>query len=270
MNLWQFILEGIPPILTGPLLYFFFPAFPDHAKWLSNDEKKLAFARLQGTNSSHSEDKVGWKEIKETFTEYNLYLHYILQFFMSLPFSSLSFFVPSIVQGFGYTGIDSNLFTVPPWAFAWVCCIVAAFIGDRFDRRGIVIVVSALIGVVAFAVEGALPGDQFSTRYGFLFIATGATFASFPLQSGWISSNSRTTAISAIAIPLNLSIGAIGQICGVFIYKASEKPRYPTGHFVNMASCAMGASCALLLLFVYFRRNIQIKRNNSNETPWSC
>jgi MFS family permease len=265
----QFILEGIPPILTGPLLYFAYPAFPEQAKWLSDDEKKLVAARLQGTNSSKSTDRAGWKEIKETFKEKNLYLHYFLQFFMSLPFSSLSFFVPSIVQGFGYKGIDSNLFTVPPWAFAWCCCLLAAFIGDRYDRRGVVIIFSALIGTIAFAVEGSLPGNQFKTRYGFLFIATGATFASFPLQSGWISSNARTTAISAFAIPLNLSIGAIGQIGGLFIYKADEEPLYPTGHYTNMASCALGALAAMSLILLYTRRNRKIRQNNPDEILWS-
>ena len=40
-----------------------------------------------------------------------------------------------------------------------------------------------------------------------------------------------TTASAGLAIALNISFGAPGQIAGVWIYKADEaKKGYPTGH----------------------------------------
>jgi hypothetical protein len=50
-----------------------------------------------------------------------------------------------------------------------------------------------------------------------------------------------STAAIGLAIALNISMGAPGQIVGVWIYKAEEAAKgYPTGHWTN----------AGLLLFV--------------------
>jgi hypothetical protein len=39
-----------------------------------------------------------------------------------------------------------------------------------------------------------------------------------------------------LAIAINISVGAPGQIAGVWIYKADEAARgYPTGHWTNAA-----------------------------------
>ena len=42
---------------------------------------------------------------------------------------------------------------------------------------------------------------------------------------------------------------------GVFIYKQSEAPGYPTGHYTNAAFLIMGSIVAQILRVVYTRRN---------------
>ena len=52
---------------------------------------------------------------------------------------------------------------------------------------------------------------------------------------------------------------------GIYIYKADEAPRYPTGHFTNAAFLLMGAVVALVLRVLYQRRN---KVLSPAERPW--
>ena len=66
------------------------------------------------------------------------------------------------------------------------------------------------------------PGDDHPTN---------KSYSCIPPMLGWLTSNLFTTASVGLAIALNVSIGAgIGQIPGVWIYKADEKATgYPTG-----------------------------------------
>ena len=93
---WLFILEGIPSVLSSLFVWFLLPDYPETATWLSESEKELA-----------------------TLTDWRLCGHYAIYFAVSLPFSSLSLFTPSIVAGLGYKDLHAQLLTVPPWAIAY-------------------------------------------------------------------------------------------------------------------------------------------------------
>lgn len=85
-------------------------------------------------------------------------------------------------------------------------------------------------------------------RYGCLIVATTGSFSCIPPLLGWISTNLRSTAGAGLAIALNVSFGAPGQIVGVWIYKNTEaKEGYPTGHWTNAALLLfVCAGCVLL------------------------
>jgi hypothetical protein len=88
-----------------------------------------------------------------------------------------------------------------------------------------------LIGSIGFLASALLPATSYSSRYGCLIIACCGAFSCIPPLLGWLSSNLHSTAAVGLAIALNISWGAPGQIVGVWIYKANEaKKGYPTGH----------------------------------------
>lgn len=76
-----------------------------------------------------------------------------------------------------------------------------------------------LIASASFLVQGLIPNHALIPRYVLLCVAASATFSSIPVLIAWLSSNSRGTVASGIAIALNLSSGAVGQIVGAWIYK---------------------------------------------------
>jgi hypothetical protein len=95
----------------------------------------------------------------------------------------------------------------------------------RFCRRGLHAAAASLIGAVAFLASALLPPTAYHQRYGCLIVATAGAFASVPPLLGWISSNLFSTSAAGLAIALNVSFGAPGQIAGVWIYKADEASR---------------------------------------------
>lgn len=107
---------------------------------------------------------------------------------------------------------------------------------DHFNARGLHSAALATIGAVGFLASAVLPPTDYSSRYGCLIVAASGAFACIPPLLGWLSSNLMSTSAAGIAIALNISFGAPGQIVGVWIYKANEKTEgYPTGHWTNAA-----------------------------------
>ncbi|KAJ3787504.1 MFS transporter [Lentinula aff. detonsa] len=252
---WLFILEGIPSCLLAFLVLGLFPDYPETARWLSEEERELATKRLQGLASvGHS--KITWEEAKSTLKEWRLYLHYTIYICISVPFSSISLFAPTIVSGLGYTGLDAQLFTVPPYAVAFVVTVTISWLSDKYEKRSIATSACLFIAGIAFIVEA---------RYGVLCIAVSFAFASIPPLLSWLTANLQTTGAATLGVPMNVSMGAIGQIIGVYIYKASEAPGYPTGHFTNAAFALLGSSLALVMRTIYIRWN---RKLGSNDREW--
>ncbi|KAI4869166.1 MFS general substrate transporter [Hypoxylon rubiginosum] len=254
---WLFFLEGIPSCLSAILVWFFLPDYPERASWLSESEKDLAAQRLYLEGAKGSAASMTWDEAKATLTDWRLYGHFAIYFAVSLPFSSLSLFSPSIVAGLGYHDLEAQLFTVPPWAVAYVVQILVAWSADHFNARAYHCAGAAVVGAAGFLASAVLPANSYSSRYGCLIVGTAGAFASIPPMLGWLTSNMWSTASIGLAVALNVSIGAgLGQMPGVWIYKADEASRgYPTGHGVNCAMLAVVAVGALALRHYYTRKN---------------
>ncbi|CCO35758.1 putative transporter C11D3,18C [Rhizoctonia solani AG-1 IB] len=214
---WLFILEGIPSVLSSVVVWFFFPDFPETAKWLSADERNQVIQRLEGVASTHH-SRVTWTEAKQTLLGWRVWVHAIAYITISVPFSSLSLFSPTIVAGLGYEGLDAQLFTV-----------LLSWFADTKNQRSLVSACSMAVGAFAFLAQALLPENAFKARFGFLCVAASGSFGSIPPLLGWLSTNVRGAGAVGLAIAVNISMGGTGQIIGVWIYKANEKPGYITG-----------------------------------------
>lgn len=231
---WLFLIEGAPSCAASFLVYILFPNFPETEKWLSPSERELAIRRLEGVGSL-GHHKIIWSEARATLTDWRLYLHYLAYISVSVPFSSISLFSPTIVSGLGYEGLQAQLFTVPPYAIAFVVTVLVSWISDRQEARSIGALVSMVIAGISFFVQGtplsilllissvisqnhqgALPQSSFKARYGMLCVAVSFSFSSIPPLLSWLTANLRNTGAATLAVPLNVSIGQIGQIVGEF------------------------------------------------------
>ncbi|KAB5589646.1 MFS transporter [Ceratobasidium theobromae] len=225
---WLFILEGIPSVLSSVLVWFMFPDFPETAEWLTAEERKRVVNRLKGVASTH-QSHVTWEEAKQTLFGWRVWAHAVAYITISVPFSSLSLFSPTIVAGLGYEGLEAQLFTVPPYACAYVATLFLSWFADVKNQRSLVSATSMAVGAFAFLAQALLPEDAFRARFGLLCVAASGSFASIPPLLGWLSTNIRGAGAVGLAIALNISAGGTGQIIGVWIYKADEKPGYITG-----------------------------------------
>jgi Sugar phosphate permease len=116
---WLFILEGLPSCLSAALVWFFLPDYPEEFYKEGTRQREVALARLKIEGSKRHHKTMTWQDAKATLLEWRLYLHYAIYFGVAVPFSSLALFSPTIIAGLGYKGLDSQLFTVPPYAVSY-------------------------------------------------------------------------------------------------------------------------------------------------------
>ena len=103
----------------------------------------------------------------------------------------------------------------------------------------------ATIGAIGFIASATLPPKAYHARYGCLIIAASGAFSCIPPLLGWLSSNLFSTGAVGLAIALNISVGAPGQITGVWIYKANEAAKgYPTGMSMTFCTFFFFFSCS--------------------------
>ncbi|KAI5888568.1 MFS general substrate transporter [Schizophyllum commune H4-8] len=277
---WLFILEGVPSAGLAVPILFLLPDYPETARWLTEGERERAVERLSAGGSKASSSGLTWADVRDTVFSARLWTHYVIYFGISAPFSSMSLFAPTIVSGLGYTSLNAQLFTVPPYAVAYVVQVAVAYGADKTNRRGASSLHSrglfsaafAFIGAIGFIVSGALPADDYKSRYGALIIACSGAFACIPPLLGWLSANARaatrtglapSTSATGLAVAMNISFGAPGQILGVWIYKADEVAKgYPTGHWTNAALLLMVSVMCVGLHVAYGRMNRGVEERN--------
>ncbi|KAK3689927.1 major facilitator superfamily domain-containing protein [Podospora appendiculata] len=262
---WLFIIEGAPSCLSALLVLLILPDYPE--EYLKGKEREIALARLQVEGSKSHHRSMTWHDAKTTLTDWRLYGHYLIYFFVSVPFSSLSLFTPSITAGLGYADLRAQLMTVPPYAVAYVTQIFVSWSADHFNARGLHSAGMAFIGAVGFMASALLPADAYLHRYGCLIVAAAGAFACIPPMLGWLTSNVYSTASVGLAVALNVGFGAgMGQIPGVWIYKSDEaKQGFPTGHWVNAAMLFMVAIGSVTLRFWYGYKNRQLLANSPGQ-----
>ncbi|KAJ3002852.1 hypothetical protein HKX48_002072 [Thoreauomyces humboldtii] len=117
---WIFLLEGIPTIVAGILTFWVLPDFPDSpGRWLSPEEKLLAVARLDTTATRSTDQNFNSHEFGQVWKDWRTYFFMAVYICVTVPFYSMSYFLPTLVKGLGYTSLSAQLMSVPPFGLAF-------------------------------------------------------------------------------------------------------------------------------------------------------
>ncbi|KAF7969156.1 hypothetical protein HWV62_28202 [Athelia sp. TMB] len=236
-----FIIEGILTVVVGLLSIVVLPATVDKAPFLTPKEKVFAANRLKAEKpaSIDAEGNVtvlaepfDWMRVREGVFSIKTWLSAFAYGGILTALYSFGLFVPTIVQGLGYTANRAQLFTVPPYAVAAVLTVIAAFVSDRWKIRGPVILAFLPLSIIGYAIIRSTTNVH--VKYGALFLMASGLYPSVPPVLVWLSSNYTNHYTRATAIGLQLAVANCGGFPATFVYKASESPVYKEAHTIVM------------------------------------
>jgi ACS family tartrate transporter-like MFS transporter len=240
---WLLILEGLPAILCGGLVYFLLPSRPTEARFLSEPEKEWVMAEL----AREKEAKGRKLSALQALANGRVWHMAAAQFFFAIAMYALSFWMPQVVASLA--GGDSEtriglLVMIP----CLVAVIVMVFISDSSDRKGERRYHTALPMIFAGLALLSL-GSTRSLFLGLLLLSCAALGTYGSLGPFWSIPSEFLTGYSAAAgIALVNAIANLGGFVGPFMIGAINKQ---SGSFYGGLAVAGGAillSAFLILL----------------------
>lgn len=105
----------------------------------------------------------------------------------------------------GFSRIESQLLTVPPYAVGAIFCITTAIVSDRIRQRGVILFGLLPCVITGFAILAAV--DSVGVRYFAIYLATVGGYCSSPLLLTWGVDNAAGPAVRAVVSGYAVGLG---------------------------------------------------------------
>ncbi|ORY19471.1 major facilitator superfamily domain-containing protein [Clohesyomyces aquaticus] len=243
---WMFIVQGTIASFMGIITYFWMVDFPENAHrsfmFLSEEESKIASNRIQRDRGDVVVEPFSWKKVFVHAKDLKVYGFCTMYFLQNLVSTSLSYFLPIILQGgMGFSSNKAILLSAPPYYYAVIPAILSSLVGDRFQIRGAVITFNSVCLIIGFCMLGFT--DQVTVRYIGTYLATGAYVANWAAMATYQANNIVGQWKRAFFAAAVTACNGAGGIAGSFIVRQPEAPRYMTAIWVSIGSHILIIGC---------------------------
>jgi predicted MFS family arabinose efflux permease len=149
-------------------------------------EADVAGASKEGAH--HKTGAVTRRDIRDAVTDWKKIVTIIFNVLATLPVSAFGYFMPLIVKGMGYQGVDASLMSVSPFVVGACGLFAFVYVSDKLKERSIVIASSMMLAVVGLIVM--YTSEKPRLRYAFVHVCLAGAFTAGPLIVAWLAGNS--------------------------------------------------------------------------------
>lgn len=129
----------------------------------------------------------------------------------------------------------------PPHVFAAITMFFAAWLSDRYKKRGLVLCVNACIAVIGLSILGFATNS--GVRYFGVFFGVAGAHSNIPISLTYQANNIRGQWKRAFCSATLVGMGGIGGIVGGTVFRSQDAPAYRPGLGV-----AIGANVLIISL----------------------
>ncbi|KAL3451750.1 major facilitator superfamily domain-containing protein [Aspergillus insuetus] len=253
LETWRqiFAIEGIITIGIALIAFFTLTDRPETARWLSEEEKRLAEDRLKAERVSTTEvlEKMDLAKIRRGIVSPVTLGTAMIFLLNNITVQGLAFFAPTIVRTIypNNSTVSQQLHTVPPYILGAFFTTLLPFLSWRFDRRIVFMVISAPLVIIGYIMF--LASEDAMTRYGASFLVASGAFSFGALCNANVSNNVVSDTARSSAIGTNVMFGNIGGLISTWSFLPSDGPDYRIGNGLNLATSSLTLVFAALLWF---------------------
>ncbi|KAJ5906467.1 uncharacterized protein N7473_003383 [Penicillium subrubescens] len=258
---WVFIIEGVITCVFSIAWFFVLPDFPEDVKWLTEEEREYVRAKLaKDAGKSGHQVKMGWAEVWGVLKDYKVIIGGFMYFGLIVPAYGYAYFAPSIIQSYGYSPVKTQLYSIPPWAAAFVFSLIIAYFSDRLRFRFAFTVIPICIAIAGFAMLYSIHGKEHrAAEYGALFLVTSGAYSAMPVIVCWFSMNLGGHHRRSVGSAWQIGFGNIGGIIATYSFLSKEAPYYRTGFSICISFCCLSILACVVygIALVYENRKRQ-------------
>ncbi|KAJ6099074.1 hypothetical protein N7467_000609 [Penicillium canescens] len=240
-----FLVEGFPSVVVAVFAWFLIPDSPGQARFLNPRQRMVAQQRLEENTVDYQQSygsRFNWREILKTASDPKAYMAAFMFFSCNVAFSSMPVFLPTIIKDMGYSSLQAQALSAPPYLVAFVVVLLTAYASDHSRSRSPYLIAHALISSIAYlaiALTGHFhshlpPALHTLIRYICVYPATAGFFSAITLIITWSMDNRVEKEGKGASIAILNIIGQCGPLLGTRLYPQSDGPWYVRG----MATCS--------------------------------
>ncbi|KAK4497119.1 hypothetical protein PRZ48_011569 [Zasmidium cellare] len=266
---WLFLIEGVIAVGFGLLVAALLPRYPDRLlkgkHWLfGKEEIQLVVERTAGKvlpipqNIIQAELFVlAWntpnartapRQILAMFRDPKSYAFALMNSATGLTLSTTGVFLPTFIKQLGYSAVNAQLFSVIPYACAFVAVLVVSYISDRLNVKGPFIAAGfamCAVGYVVLLTEYSAAAGMVATC-----LITSGTYPCIVLGVAWLGINNAGFTKRAATWALSEVFAQAFAIMGIQLY-GKGAPRFLTGHSTVLAFQCLAVVVALAAMAAF-------------------
>jgi len=201
------------------VLLLFLPSFPFTATFLTPREKAIAQARVDRDHRPTSHGGMnGWQGLRAVLLDINAWLLMVIYVGFNIGTATSTYFLPTIINGLGFTALDSQGLTVAPYVFGYFFTVGQALHSDRTGDRGWHVMVSAAVACIGYVILAICSQSSVGASYFALFLVIAGNFSLFPLVMSWAANTMSPTSKRGVGTAFIVSAANCVSIAAPQIY----------------------------------------------------
>lgn len=174
---WMFLLEGLPAVILGIVIFFWLADRPQEARWLTPKEKEFLVAGVD----RDSNNARGGHSFGKAMRDPMIYVLSLAWFTLVCGIYAISFWTPMILQAAGVQGAAMiGLWSIIPYGIGAAGMVLISRNSDRCGERRFHYVVNVVVGSSAL-LAASLFGTNLPAVLICLSVATACIFAAMPI-----------------------------------------------------------------------------------------
>ncbi len=129
---WLFILEGLPAVVLGIVVFFYLTDKPEKAAWLSNEEKDWLMNRLKDEQERKS--RIGIERFMHALKSGRVWLLCLIYLSIVIGLYGVGLWMPLIIKG--VSGLSDFMVGIVSFFPYLLAAVGMTFIGKSSDRTG--------------------------------------------------------------------------------------------------------------------------------------
>jgi len=152
---WLYLVEGLPAVLLGFVVWYRLPDTPRQARWLSHPEQTALMTAIAAENDGVAARHV--LSVRQVLLHPTVWLLGFVLFACQCGSYGLTLWIPQIVKGLsGQSDLMVGLLSALPYIAAAIGMVVLGVSSDRSGERFWHVALPSLLGAAGFAVSAFL------------------------------------------------------------------------------------------------------------------